>query len=276
LATTSEDKTVKLWDPVSGRLLLTLSADDGVLCGSFSPDGHILAAGSRTGTIWIWKTGGGVVRTLQSETNGVTNDGVYGISFSPDGKLLVSGSRNGTVKLWNVDSGIALQTWTWHKDRVSSVCFSPDGNVIASGSYDNSICVWNVHSSKLIWSTTLPEWVTAVKFSADGKILASGARDGIVRLWQTVNGLPLQTIQAIHAPKGGVYGLSFSPDGNMLAAGSDDNVIEFWTVEANSPLRQYHMPLRQYLDVYYFDGLELKPLPPANLYGGSEFIAQTQ
>jgi hypothetical protein len=60
--------------------------------------------------------------------------------------------------------------------------------------------------------------------------------------------------------------VSFSPGGNTLAVGSDDADIHLWTVQPN-------VPLRQYLRIYQFQGLELTPLPAQNLYGGSAFRA---
>jgi WD40 repeat protein len=125
-----------------------------------------------------------------------------------------------------------------------------------------------IRSAAVVAQLNAPDGVTCVKFSPNGRILASGARNGIVRLWDAASGLLSQTIQAVHGPNGGVFSVSFSPDGNTLAAGSDDNVIQLWTVQPN-------VPLRQYLSVDRFDGLELKPLSAANLYGYDGFKART-
>ena len=63
-------------------------------------------------------------------------------------------------------------------------------------------------------------------------------------------------------------GISFSPDGQTLAGASNDNTIHLWDVRPN-------VPLRQYLQLYRFDGLDLIPLPAVNLYGDSGFAALT-
>ena len=58
LASGSLDKTVKLWDVASGRVLNTLSGHtDIVEAVAFSPDGKLLASGSADKTIVLWDIG---------------------------------------------------------------------------------------------------------------------------------------------------------------------------------------------------------------------------
>jgi WD40 repeat protein len=60
LATGSADKTIKLWNPVSGAALKTLAGfTDWVYAVALSPDGQLVAGGSGNGEVRVFRTGDG-------------------------------------------------------------------------------------------------------------------------------------------------------------------------------------------------------------------------
>jgi WD40 repeat protein len=106
LASGSEDKSVRLWNPSSGRQLHVLYGHTGpVRALAFSRDGRLLASGADDHTIRLWDmTSARLVGVLEGH-----HEAVIALNFSPDGQQLVSGGGNangegggGSVRLWDV------------------------------------------------------------------------------------------------------------------------------------------------------------------------------
>src|SRR5262249_8966927 len=68
---------------------------------ALSGDGALVAAGTTTGQVWLWRVAD---RTPLWAVQGHTG-GVWGVALSADGLLLASGGEDGTLRLWDVGSG---------------------------------------------------------------------------------------------------------------------------------------------------------------------------
>ncbi|NER45829.1 MAG: hypothetical protein F6J92_03910 [Symploca sp. SIO1A3] len=261
IASSSDDKTVKLWNldgkllktfeghtdevwgvsfspcgqmiasasldrtvklwSLDGTALRTLEHTDSVLKVSFSPDGEIIASASVDRTVKLWSLDGTVLRTLEGHT-----DQVYGVSFSPDGEIIASASVDKTVKLWSLD-GTVLRTLEGHTDRVWGVSFSPDGEMIASASVDRTVKLWSLDGRVLHTFEGHTDRVNGVSFSPDGEMIASAGIDRTVRLW-SLDGRVLRTLEGHTDP---VLRVSFSPNGEMIASASLDRTVRLWSLE---------------------------------------------
>jgi len=235
LASSSRDKTIRLWDVASGKEIRTLTGHSrGVNSVAFCPDGKTLASGSRDNTIRLWDVlSGKEIRTLTGHSNEVQS-----VAFCPDGKILASGSWDKTIRLWDVTSGKEIRTLTGHSELVNSVAFCPDGKILASGSWDKTIRLWDVFTGKEIRTITgHSETVYSVAFCPDGKILASGSSDNTIRLWDVSHVASGKEIRTLTGYSNDVTSVAFSPDGKTLASGSWDKTIRLWDVSTGKDIQ---------------------------------------
>ena len=235
VASASSDKTMRLWDTETGRMLRVLDHHrDSVTSIAFSPDGKTIASASLDKTVAICEVKNGrLIRSLAGHA-----DEVNAVAFSPDGKTLASGSRDETINLWDVATGEVIHTLEGPGSEVRAVAFSPDGKLLASGTADRRVRLWQVSDGQLI--RTLEghaEAIRAVVFcptSDGGQILASAGDDSVIKLWSVESGTLLRTLQG---HKGIVTSAVFSRDGKLLFSGSQDKTIRVWDVQSGKLLR---------------------------------------
>jgi WD40 repeat protein len=225
LASSSRDKTVRIWDVTTGSCLRILPGHgDWVYAVAFCGEGNTLISGSadRTVRVWDWQTGQ-CLKTLRGHT-----DQIWTVACSSDGKYIASGSTDRTVRIWDVQTGECLHTLEGHTNRIKSVAFSPDGQTLASGSTDQTVKLWDLGTGKCLQTLTgHSNWVFAVAFSPNRQILASASHDQTVRLWST------QTGKCLHICAGHTHlvsSVAFSRDGHCLASGSQDQTVRIWDV----------------------------------------------
>ena len=236
LASGSDDKTIKLWNPKTGKEIYTVKANSQwVWTVAFSPDSKTLASGGGDRTIKLWDLATRkVIRTLAGHS-----DGIAAVAFSPDGKTLASSSLDKTIKLWNLATGKEIRTLKGHSKGVAAIAFSPDGETIASGSWDKTIKLWNVATGKEIRTLVgHSDVVLSVAYSPDNVTLASGSKDKTIRLWNLVTGKTNRTINQ-HSDRVNSVVYVPNPNGYMLASGSSDNTVKLWNLATGQQISTF-------------------------------------
>ncbi|MEA5625383.1 hypothetical protein [Nostoc sp. UHCC 0251] len=198
---------------------------------TFSPDGQLLASGSRDQTVKIWHPDGTLLQTLKGHTDAVTC-----VSFSPDGQTLASASLDKTVQIWHKNPVTGefgpkpYKTLKGNEDWVYSVNFSPDGELLATGSKDETVKLWRKDGSLVKILRGHQGEVNWVNFSPDGQFIASASDDNTLKIWRRDGSL----VTTLQGHQQGVTVVAFSPDGKFLASTGRDKTVKIWRRERNS------------------------------------------
>ena len=213
---------VKIWGFPSGQLVAIAETNDAAGSVAFSPDGKLLAFGTRGHGLKLWD--------IESHQEKASFPGSYGpmrgsrLVFSADGSRLAAASFN-DILLWNLEQQTLSLTLKGHLGFITSLVFSPDGKTLISGGLDNSIRLWSLESGQEIARLSGTSKVGALALSADGKTLASGAQDNTIWIWDLE--ARAQVARLTNHTRG-VACLAFSPDQRILASGSWDFLIKLW------------------------------------------------
>ncbi|KAF7973140.1 hypothetical protein HWV62_15905, partial [Athelia sp. TMB] len=224
VATGSSDGNFRVWDSVSGKLLLGPIKADSYSVNSvcFSPDGKVLVTGGDDKSIGLWDlaTGKAVCPPFKGHKKEISS-----VMFSPDGARILSASYDKTIRVWDRAGNTIVGPLKAHSDKIRSVAFSFDGKRIVSGSDD--IYVWDAQGGRVSgpFKGHLKN-VLSVAFSHDGSRVVSGGQDNTVRLWDSSTGLPMSEPLRGHTKP--VRSAHFAPGDMIVLSGSADNTIRLW------------------------------------------------
>ncbi|MGB7381143.1 MAG: TIR domain-containing protein [Rivularia sp. (in: cyanobacteria)] len=224
LASSSFDKTIKIWNVETGECIQTLKGHERRVWGiALSPDGKTLASGSSDQTIRLWNIHTGEPKEIipiQAEI-------CLTMAWSQDGKILASaGLRDDwSIMLWNVENR-TKKILEGHRGYIYGLKWSPDGQQLASASHDNTIRLWDKDTGRIIniLNGHFSD-VYSVSWFPGGEILASGSSDNTIRIWNIHTG---QTLFVLEGHTGSVNCVEFSFDGKLLASKSSDGTVHLW------------------------------------------------
>lgn len=251
LATSSDDRTAKVWEVATGQELLTLYGHTAPVDSiAFSADGNLIATGGGDGTTRVWEAPVGA--TGAREVLSIPSQSVSAY-FSPldDGASLVTASEGGLITVFDIRPSHELLTFSGHTDWVWGLAFSPDGDRLATSSFDGTAHVWQLPSDpsaadeaasqQPLTLTGHADWVNAITFSPDGRRLVTGSNDATAKVWDAATGDELFTFTGhTYTPDGfpynGVGHAAFSPDGKSVATSGGDGMVQIWEAETGQVL----------------------------------------
>lgn len=236
LVTASDDKTARVWDIASGRLLNILRPPIGdgkigkLYAAAISPDGNTVACGGATSdkgeSIYLFnRLTGRMIRRVSNLPNVIAH-----LAFSPKGEFLaVNLYGHSGVRIFRTsDFASTGQDSTYAGTAYASdFSYSPDGKLLwATTSFDGFIRLYTVSASGSValQSKVVPilgQKPFSLKFSRDGSQLVTGFSDS-----PEIRILAVPTLSVLISPNIQSFSTDFvsfawSADGDLLAAGME-------------------------------------------------------
>ncbi len=149
---------MKVYDPASGELLLSLTSEWAVWGIDYSGNGKLAIANSAK-TIEIWDPPSGNKLQILDAPQFITS-----IVFDPDGEWLAAGGEESLI-IYDLSTGDIRHNLDAHEPYVMGIAVNNDGSRIASSGGR----IWNPDSGELLHS--LPSWGAQPFFSTDGNHL---------------------------------------------------------------------------------------------------------
>ncbi|MBS1789260.1 MAG: TIR domain-containing protein [Acidobacteria bacterium] len=230
--TGSNDKSVRLWDVVTGQCLHILKGHTDTVQGvALSNDMRRALSGSEDGNIRLWDIENERCLRVFTEHTG----GVESVAWSADHHRALSGAGDYTVRLWEVETGRCLRVFEGHTARPWCVTFSHDERSALSGSYDNTLRLWDIETGQCLRVFEgHTKTIRGIAWGTNQRRILSGSADQTIRLWDVETGQCLRVFEGHSAT---VLSIAWSANGRFALSSAIDRTVRLWDVEAGRCLQ---------------------------------------
>lgn len=157
---TIDDRTLKLWNPVTGMKMRSLKGHKSqIRLLSLSHDGKYIVSLSEDDTLIVWD---GKTKERVNSFKVFQGNTINSVDISPNGKSIVTVSDDRLVKIWDLKTGGLINVLNGYASNAYSARFIMDGNRVVSTS--KNLIIWDVESGAIIRSIDLNQ--LGVSFSA--------------------------------------------------------------------------------------------------------------
>lgn len=217
VASSSFDKSIKLWDVAGKKELRTLPGHgDIILSLAYSPKGQQLLSGGHDKLLRLWN----LVTDQPTKVIGPLPAEPVGLVLSPNGQHLVSLGADGIIRIVDAANTQPVGEWKAHEGAVAGAAFLPDGSILYSIGADKLLKGWKFPTGEAVGSMDLgTEPATHVAVLADGSQAVTGNKSGMLQSWR----LPIGATKSLAGHNADVVQLRKSGN-NLVSLGSDNTI----------------------------------------------------
>jgi len=238
LGTGSTAGDVSLFEIPSGQRLRHLrQSGESVESLAFSADGELVATGGRDGTMQVWWTGSGVLRSQLNPRR----SRILAVEFDPTSASLLAAHADGTAVVADIAQGLPIAVLDGPRSALRVAGFGPRGQVVGA-SRDGTARIWDAHSPYRRWSSepTGDDCGIVSGAQPDGRFVAVGCGTRPTRVWDTAHDRLLAELPSVTPIESGgftsaVPAVSAEGDRAAIARG---NAVELYALPGGRLLRR--------------------------------------
>lgn len=156
-----------------------ISIDDYVVDLSFHPSNDLLAAGTMTGDVVVYRYS--VEECEQMSTLEIHTKAIRSIDFDGEGEHIYSASKDRSIMITNVETGKFLREYTQAHEQSISKLKILDEHMFATGDDDGTVKVWDTRDrsqTAIFGLKEVDDYITDLLSNEAAKILLATSGDG--------------------------------------------------------------------------------------------------
>jgi WD40 repeat protein/uncharacterized caspase-like protein len=237
MVTSGADKTIRLWDIKTGRLLRSLNGHKALTSSAkLTADGAKVASSDYDGQIKIWNAESGQMASMLVGTKGDAS-----LLFPRDGRTLFFKDNLQGIGRFDVEANKALSAYrpipALGTDVFRRIKLSPDERMLAAGDSAGRIYLFDVHTGKQLrrWDVFTGHGLNSLGFSSDGRLLvtASQGQPKLIKVWEVASGKLVRQFQT-HTDH--LTDVTFSSDGRLIFTSDWDKTVKAWDAASGTLL----------------------------------------